>query len=138
MTGSHLPLRLALLALLLAGCEMPVALDEPIDVRVMGQVTDAETGVPLDSATVSILSGFPFVNEEVYASTSTSADGRYDLTHRFESECPGDLHVTAFGAPGSGLDFNSERLECEDGTFRIDLTLMREGEATDGETHGAE
>lgn len=117
---------------------MPVALDEPVDIRVVGRVTDAETGAPLDSTTVSILSGFIFVDEEVHASTVTSTDGRYDLTARFETECPGDLRVTAFGAPGYRFDSDSERLECEDGTLSVDLVLMREGEARDGETRGAE
>ena len=138
MTGSYKHLRFIFLALLLAGCEMPVALDEPIDVRVVGRVTDAETGAPLDSTSVTIESGFIFVDREVHAATRTSADGRYELIARFESECPGDLRVAATAGVEYGFDRDLERLACEDGTFSVDLVLMREEEATDGETPGAE
>lgn len=118
------PLALLAAVFTLAACEvMPVALEEPIVVRVQGRVTDAETGAPIDSASVFITSGPLLIDEEVHASTTTDAAGRYEISRRFENECPGDLRIGVF----VDLDYQTDRvdLECTSGTRRVNFELTR-------------
>lgn len=122
-------------AYLLIGCDaaMPVALEEPIEVRVEGRVTDAATGAPLDSVVVVMWSGILVVDEVTHASITTEEDGLYSISERFDDECPGDLRLRV-----SHRSFRYERkgfdLECVDGTRRVNVTLVRSEDGTTGAT----
>lgn len=132
--------RLSMLAvvLTLAGCEaaLPVALEEPIEIRIVGRVTDAETGTPLDSVDVWIASGRLFIDDVIHASTTTDADGLYEVSHVFEDECPGDLRILTFGYADRYRDEVVD-LECTGGARQVDFDLVRHDSGREGGEYDA-
>lgn len=85
-------------------------------------MSDAETGVPVDSARVHMSSGRIFVDEEGHGSVLTDADGLYAISSRFEDECPGDLRTGAL----TSRDYRSSAsadLECTGGTRQVHFEL---------------
>lgn len=109
---------------------MPVALQGPANIRVEGRVADAETGAPIDSVDVLMVSGRIFIDEVGHASVTTGADGLYEISHLFEGECPGDLRLSVWPGSSEYQRPASVDLECTGGVRQVSFELARRENAT--------